>query len=107
MQITMDLSGKTYPVADLMIESLNHIHYLSKKINDKHMAAMEDWFCADCVRKATERAVIKEVSFMEAAFNAGKSGDYESFGEFHDKFMQRDTEKVMPKKKPIKKANGK
>lgn len=48
---------------------------------------MERWHSIECVRKATEQAAIKEVSFMEAAFNAGKSGEYKSFGEFQAKFM--------------------
>jgi hypothetical protein len=97
----MDFSGKTYPVADLMIESLLRIDYLSRRIKDSQMAAMENWHCADCVRKATERAVIKEVSFMEAAFNAGKSGECESFEDFHAKFMQRNAEKETPANKRV------
>lgn len=81
------MENKTYPVGDVMIESLLRIDYLSRKIKDSQMAAMENWHCADCVRKATEKAVIKEISFMEAAFNAGKSGECESFEDFHAKFM--------------------
>lgn len=81
------MENKSYPVADVMIESLLRIDYLSRKIKDSQLAAMENWHSADCVRKATEKAAIKEIAFMEAAFNAGKSGEYESFEDFHTQFM--------------------
>lgn len=89
------MKNKSYPVADVMLESLSHIDLLSRKIKDKHTAGMERWHSIECVRKATEQAAIKEVSFMEAAFNAGKSGEYESFEEFQAKFMMQ--ENVEPK----------
>ena len=97
------MENKSYPVADVMLESLNHIDYLSRKIKDSQLAALENWRSADCVRKATEKAVIKEVSFMEAAFNAGKSGQYKSYEDFHTQFMM---EKETPPKKEVSVKRG-
>jgi ABC-type sulfate transport system substrate-binding protein len=100
------MENKSYPVADVMLESLNHIDYLSRKIKDSQLAALENWRSADCVRKATEKAVIKEIAYMEAAFNAGKSGQYQSYEDFHTQFMM-EKETPLNKDVSVKRAYGK
>lgn len=77
----------THACWDVSNQALLHIDYLTRKIKDSTLAALEYYNCVQSMRSICMTSAEKEKSFMEAAYNAAIAGTYQSFEEFYLKFM--------------------